>query len=352
MELKSAVDLIRLPDEKSKKLSEKRWLSLVKPLLSLGKLEKAITQISGIKRKEIFSVKNKVIVIMCADNGVVDEGISQCGREITATVAENFLRGESTVCIMAKTSNADILPIDIGMVVDVENVTDKNRKIAYGTKNIAKEPAMCRKQAIAAIEYGIDIAFEMKKRGYDIIGTGEMGIGNTTTSSAIASVLLGKNVEEVTGRGAGLSKQGLENKINIIKKAVRINNPDKNDPIDVLAKLGGFDIAGLVGIFIGGAAAEIPVVLDGFISSVAALIAKKICEKCVFYMLPSHISKEPAGKMLLDEIGLSPFIICDMSVGEGTGVAAFFPLLDMACNVYLNLNTFDKWKHEEYKILK
>jgi nicotinate-nucleotide--dimethylbenzimidazole phosphoribosyltransferase len=210
---------------------------------------------------------------------------------------------------------------------------------------------MTRQQAIQAIEVGIDIVFELKEKGIQIIATGEMGIGNTTTSSAIASVLLELPVETVTGKGAGLSNAGLERKIEVIKKAIERNKPGKDDPIDVLSKVGGYDIAGLAGLYIGGAAARIPVVIDGFISAVAALIAIRMEPKVADYMIPSHESKENAGRLILEALSYTPYITCEMCLGEGTGAIALFPLLDMGLAVYHQMSTFEQIEIEAYQPL-
>ena len=210
---------------------------------------------------------------------------------------------------------------------------------------------MTREEAIKAIEVGINLVGELKEKGYQILATGEMGIGNTTTSSAMTSVFLHVSPERVTGKGAGLSTAGLERKINAIKRAIAHNDPDENDSIDVLAKVGGFDIAGLAGMFLGGAVYQIPIVLDGFISAVAALTAKKLCPACVSYMIPSHVSKEPAGQMVLDALGLEAPLHCDMCLGEGTGAVALFPLLDLAGTIYDTMSTFQDIKMEAYKPL-
>lgn len=211
---------------------------------------------------------------------------------------------------------------------------------------------MTRKQAIQAVRNGIRIVEELAEKGYDILATGEMGIGNTTTSSAVVSVLLDRDVREVTGRGAGLSSEGLERKIQVIRRAIERNCPDPSDPIDVLAKVGGLDIAGLAGVFLGGALFHIPVVIDGFISSAAALCAVRMAPDCRDYMLASHKSGEPAGGMVLDALGLSPFIDCNMSLGEGSGAVAVMPLLDMGLKVYLEMSTFDEIHVEQYEELK
>lgn len=353
MELENIIKKIENIDYVALKESQKHWLDVAKPLLGLGKLEQIISQIAGIKGNAKYSLDKKAVIVMCADNGVVEEGVSQTGQNMTAVVSKNFLVQKTSVCIMSQIANADVFPIDIGIAVDIDGLTDKNIKVAYGTKNMAKEPAMTREETIKAIKCGIEKVAELKEKGYEIIATGEMGIGNTTTSSAIVTVLLGVEVESVTGRGAGLSKDGIERKIRAIKKAIEINKPNKNDPIDILSKVGGLDIAGLMGVFIGGALYRIPIVIDGFISGVSALLAVKMCSKIKNYIIASHISKEPAGQIILKELGLSAIIDADMSLGEGTGAVALFPLIDMAYSVYNKMHTFRSLGcGEKYQILK
>lgn len=361
MKLKEAIKEINNLDERSIDEAIRRWDSIAKPLKSLGLLEEAVIKIAGITKCSRVSLDKKALIIMCADNGVVEEGVTQTGQEITANVTENFTNEKATVSIMAKSIGIDVFPVDIGIYRYMDGALNKNedmipfhilnRKIAYGTDNILKGPAMSRENAIKAIETGINLVGNMKRCGYNIIATGEMGIGNTTTSSAIASVLLNAPVEEVTGKGAGLTSKGLERKIQVIKDSIRLNDPDLNDPIDVLSKVGGYDIAGLAGVFIGGAVYNIPIVIDGFISAVAALVASKIEHKTIEYMLPSHVSKEPAGKMLLEALDLKPFITCEMCLGEGSGAVALLPILDMACTVYNKMSSFNDIGIEQYKPL-
>ena len=224
MTLKEAVKKVRPLDEKAMEGAKQRWDSIAKPLHSLGELENMLTQIAGITGTPDVRVEKKAVVAMCADNGVVEEGVTQTGQEVTAIVAENFLAGTTTCCVMCRQCGAELFPVDVGMVTDTKVRTDL--KVAYGTRNMTKEPAMTREQAIQGIEAGIAMAEELKGKGYQVLATGEMGIGNTTTSSAVASVLLGKPVEDMTGRGAGLSGEGLVRKINAIKKAIALNNPD------------------------------------------------------------------------------------------------------------------------------
>lgn len=348
MTLEEALKRIQPPDRGAMEQCKKRWDSIAKPLHSLGKLEDALVKIAGITGSADIRLEKKALVPMCADNGVVEEGVTQSGQDVTVIVSENFLKTKATASIMCRVAGADIFPVDIGIAADTSLI---NRKIAYGTKNMAKEPAMTREQALQAIETGIGMVAELKEKGFQIIATGEMGIGNTTTSSAVAAVLLGEQVENVTGRGAGLSTEGLTRKISAIHRAIERNQPDPADGVDVLAKVGGFDIAGLAGVFLGGAVYRVPVVIDGFISAVAALAAVTICPGVQAYMLASHVSKEPAAKMVLDRLGVSATLYADMCLGEGTGAVAYFPLLDMACAVYNGMSTFQEVNIEEYQPL-
>ena len=295
-----------------------------------------------------ISLEKKALVVMCADNGVVEEGVTQTGQEVTAIVSENFLKEQATASIMCRETGTDIFPVDIGIATDTNII---NKKIAYGTRNMTKGPAMTREEAEKAIMTGIEMVGELKEKGYKIIATGEMGIGNTTTSSAVVSVLTGLPVENVTGRGAGLSTEGLGRKINAISRAIKINRPDPEDGIDVLSKVGGFDLAGLAGVFLGGAVHKVPVVIDGFISAAAALAAVRICPEAREYMLASHVSKEPAAAMLLEKLELEAALHCDMCLGEGTGAVALMPLLNLACAVYNGMSTFQDINVEEYKPL-
>ena len=332
MTLDEAVKKVRPLDEKAMEGARKRWDSIAKPLHSLGELENMLTQIAGITGTPEVRVEKKAVVAMCADNGVVEEGVTQTGQEVTAVVAENFLEGTTTCCVMCRQCGAELFPVDVGMVTDTKVRTDL--KVAYGTRNMTREPAMTRDQAIRGIEAGIAMAEELKEKGYQVLATGEMGIGNTTTSSAVAAVLLGKPVEDMTGRGAGLTSEGLVRKINAIKK------------------VGGLDIAGMAGVFIGGAALGMPVVMDGFISCVSALIAVKICPQVSDHILASHVSKEPAAQLILKELGKEAIIHAGMCLGEGTGAVALFPMMDLSCAVYNSMSTFGDINVEQYEELK
>lgn len=349
MTLEETMQKIRPVDAAAMAAAKQHWDGLGKPLGSLGRLEKALIQIAGIQRTGDVHIDRKALVIMCADNGVVQEGVTQCGQEVTATVAENFLDEKSCVAIMCRRAGTKICPVDIGMAVDTPRV--EKRKIAYGTKNMAKEPAMTREQAVAAIEVGIAKAEELHAQGYEMLATGEMGIGNTTTSSAMTAVYLGLDVETVTGRGAGLSSHGLQWKIHAIKQAIAVNQPDPEDPLDVLAKVGGLDIAGMCGLFLGGAAQQMPVVMDGFISQVAALTAMRLVPECADYILASHVSEEPGANILLKALEKNAFLTCGMRLGEGSGAVALFPILDFASDIYHKMSTFVQADIVEYQPL-
>lgn len=348
MNLDNLLDTIQPLCKESMEQSQIRWNKIAKPLHSLGKLEDAIINIAGIIGSSQVELKKKALIIMCADNGVVEEGVTQTGQEVTKIVSENFMNSKTSATVMAHQVGCDIFPVDIGIATDSCII---NEKIAYGTNNIMKGPAMTRDETLRALEVGIRQVERRKQEGYQIICTGEMGIGNTTTSSAVASVLLQKPVEEVTGKGAGLSREGILHKIEVIKKSIELNKPNPADPIDVLAKVGGFDIAGLVGIFLGGAIYRVPIIIDGFISGVAALIACRIHPLVVQYMLPSHVSKEEGGRWVLEALGKEAFLTCDMCLGEGTGAVALMPLLDLSLAVYNSMSTFEQIQVEEYKEL-
>ena len=332
MTLEETLKQIKPLNEEKMKTARRRWDSIAKPLHSLGKMEDLITQIVGITGEEKVDLGKKALVAMCADNGVVEEGVTQTGQEVTAIVADNFVKETTTACVMCHQCGVDVKPVDVGMVRDTTARTDL--KVMYGTHNMTKGPAMTRDEAIKGIEAGIAMVEELKAQGYRLFATGEMGIGNTTTSSAVASVLLGQPVETMTGRGAGLSSDGLTRKIQAIKKAIDLNKP-----------------AGMAGVYLGGAALQIPVLIDGFISGVAALVAARICPEAADYMIASHVSKEPAAHLVLDELGKEAVLHADMCLGEGTGAIALCPFLDMGATLYNTLSTFDDIHVDQYEEL-
>ncbi len=332
---------VRPGDTKVMEASRRRWDGIAKPIAGLGLLEEMITKIAGIVRKENISLERKGVVVFCADNGVVVEGVTQTDSSVTAVVTENFARGSASVNRMASVAGADVLPVDIGVSGDVTEPGVRVCKVAPGTANLYREPAMTVKQALTAIHEGIRIAAGLKDAGYDILAVGEMGIGNTTTGSAIASVMLGLKPEQVTGKGAGLSEEGLKRKIHVIEEAIRLHDPDPKDPLLVLACLGGFDIAGMCGLMLGGAIYHIPVVLDGMISVSAALLAQALCPLVTDYLLAAHVGREPACGWGLEKLGLEPLVHGRLALGEGTGAVLLFPLLEMAEAVYRQNSTFE-----------
>ncbi|MBQ5331919.1 MAG: nicotinate-nucleotide--dimethylbenzimidazole phosphoribosyltransferase [Oscillospiraceae bacterium] len=328
-----------------------KWNGVAKPLHSLGQLEDMVIKLAGIFGSEKFLIDKRCAVPMCADNGVVCEGISQTDSSVTSIVAKAMAEGSSNINLMAKTAGAEVFPVDIGIKGELRVDGLINRRIADGTGNIAVGPAMSLMQAEQAICVGIDMVRDLKDRGYKIIVTGEMGIGNTTTSSAIASVLLGLDPAEVTGRGAGLDSDGLKRKIEVVRRSIETNRPDKSDPMDILSKLGGFDIAGMTGLFLGGAVYHIPIIIDGFISAVSAALAALICPISKDYMLCSHVSREPAGRKMLGLLGFEPSITAGLCLGEGTGGILLLPMLDAALAVYDSEHIFDNLPMEKYKEL-
>ena len=329
--------------------ARKNWDSIAKPLYSLGLLEDVVTQIAGITANPRYTIEKRAVVIFCADNGVVEEGVTQAGSEITAMVAKNFTKGCASVCQMAKVARAEVFPVDVGMNTDVPGVP--RFKTAYGTRNMAKEPAMTRSQAIYAIEAGIHQVRLCQEKGCRILAAGEMGIGNTTTSSAVAAVLLGCDPLEVTGRGSGLTNEGLERKRQVIRRAIDLHRPNPEEPLDVLCKVGGFDLAGMAGLFLGGAIYRIPVLMDGLISAAAALLAARLAPFSADYILAAHRSAEPAGGLLLERLGKKPLIDAALCLGEGSGAVAALPLLDLAYAVYDGMNTFEELSIEAYQPL-
>lgn len=333
-------------DPAAARRAQDHWDAIAKPLNGLGRFEDMVVKIAALTGKEQVSIEKRAVIVLCADNGVVAEGVTQTDASVTSTMAGQIRDHRSSVCLMSASAGADVFAVDMGMLTAVEGV--EGCHIADGTGNIAVGPAMTREEACRAIAYGMELVRGHAERGYRLLATGEMGIGNTTTSSAVAAVLLNMPVETVTGRGAGLSDEGLCRKVDAIRRAIAVNAPDGDDPLDVLAKLGGFDIAGMVGLFLGGALYRVPVLIDGLISSVSALIAARLCPNSRCAMLASHTSAEPAAAAILDELDLTAVLYADMKLGEGTGAVCMMPLLDMALSVYHNSAAFTDTGIEQY----
>ena len=330
--------------------ARRRWFSVAKPLDSLGFLEDMVVKLAGIQGSDQVDISRRCCLTFCADNGVVAEGVTQTDSSVTAAVARSIARGTGNICQMAKVARCDVFAVDVGMREKVDDPRVIDRRVAPGTKNIALGPAMTRDECFQAIAAGEDLVREMVEQGYQLIATGEMGIGNTTTASAVACALTGAEVARMTGRGAGLSDEGLMRKRAAVERALLINRPDPNDALDVLMKVGGFDICAMAGAFLGGAKYGVAVLVDGFISSVAALCARRMLPEAADFMLATHVSREPAGAFLLETLGLQPVITAGMALGEGTGAVAAMPLIDMALAVYRGA-TFGDIAVEAYKPL-
>lgn len=336
-------------DEKAMEDSWKHWDSLCKPLRAMGMLENMVVQLAGIYGNARPRLEKSAVVVMGADNGVVAEGVTQTDSSVTAQVLENMGDHMSSVCIMAGLQGTEVIPVNVGMLVDGKHPRIINRPVKYGTDNMTKGPAMTREEALQGIFVGIETVGELYEQGYRLFLTGEMGIGNTTTSSACAAVLLDQPVEAMTGRGAGLSSEGLKRKIAAIQKAIAVNQPDAGDVLDVLHKVGGLDIAGMIGTYIGAAYHRCPVIIDGFISSVAAYMAVMLAPAAKAYMVPAHCSAEPAGQLMLQALGMEAPIHAGMRLGEGTGAVAVLSLYRYALAIYDHMPSFAAGNVEAYE---
>ena len=338
-ELKQLLCQITPPDEAARAAAHAHWAALAKPLGGLGALETMLEDAAALTGSARLDVTRRAVLVLCADNGVVAQGVSQTDCSVTRAVAENLAARRTSVCQMAATAHCAVVPVDMGIAgAPVPGVLDC--RIAAGTADFTAGAAMTRAQAVEAIAAGIRLVQAQKARGMQLLATGEMGIANTTTSSAVAAVLLQQPVELMTGRGAGLSDAGLARKQEVIRRGIRVNQPDAADPLDVLAKLGGFDIAGLCGVFLGGALERVPILMDGFISGVAALCAVRLCPAAAKAVFASHCSTEPAAKLVLDALGKTPLLTAGFHLGEGTGAVASIPLWDMALAVYDHCYSF------------
>lgn len=329
-------------------LAKSRIDNIAMPLGGLGKLEDILIKCAGIFGTADFTFNKKAVIVLCADNGIVAQDVTQTGQHVTKIVAENMTDGKASIAILCKQAKADLFVTDIGMTTDSDNPKIFNKKVAYGTRDFSVERAMTLDEVNTAISVGIGGVAKLKWQQYNLIATGEMGIGNTTTSSAIVAALFGTDAIAVTGKGAGLSTKGLLHKIDVINKAIALHQPNPADPFDVLSAVGGLDIAGLVGVYLGGAIHRIPILIDGFISATAALLATRINPAAKDFMFATHVSSEPATKMVLDAIGLEPFLFLDMHLGEGTGAAMAFPLFDMALKIYREMSNFDQINVKKY----
>lgn len=348
MTLEETIRGIRGADPRAREAVLRHWDNLAKPLGSLGALEEAVTKIGALTGDPAVRLDQRVLFVLCADNGVIAQGVTQSDESVTRAVTTSLGQGTSTVNFMAAQTGCRVVPVDLG-VRDFPGAPGVlSRRVRNGTADISRGPAMTRAECIQAVETGISLARAARAEGASILLMGEMGIGNTTTSCAVASVLLGREPEELVGRGAGLSDAGLVRKTQAIRRAIASNAPDPADPIDVLQKVGGLDVAGLCGLCLGGAYSRIPVLLDGLIADVAALCAARLCPRAADALLAAHLSAEPGAGCVLEALGLQGMISAGMRLGEGSGAVAALPLLDLALSVYQSGHTFAALGIEAY----
>jgi len=339
--LQQTIAMIHPLDEEAMGKVRLRQHQLTKPRGSLGRLEELSVRIAGITGKVMPNIEQKAIVIMAGDHGVIAEGVSAYPQEVTAQMVYNFLRGGACINVFTRHIGARVVVVDTGVAARLEPHSSLiSRKIASGTGNMAKEPAMTREQALRAIVGGIEVVNDEVTKGLDIVGVGDMGIGNTTPSSAICAAVTGEPVAKVTGRGAGISDEQLALKVRVIETALTLNKPDPKDTIDILSKVGGFEIGGIAGVILGATAQRIPVVIDGFITGAAALIAYGLCPRVKDYLIAAHVSAEAGHKVVLDYLGLKPLLDLEMCLGEGTGAALVISIVEAAIKALVEMATF------------
>ena len=338
-----------------------RWDSIAKPLDGLGGLEKIITDIAGMQGSADVDLSPAELYVFCADNGIVEEGVTQTDASVTAAVARNMAKSQSTVCLMARRAGVRVCPVDVGMLEDVDGI--RTSKVRKGSSDFLVEPAMSRNQTLQTMQFGYDLAAEAARRGVRLLAAGEMGIGNTTTSTALACVLLDLPVDRLCGRGAGLDDAGLIRKRQVIRQGIdkygfsqeaarsREEGPamPREEVLRALSRLGGLDIAALCGLFIGAACHRIPVIIDGAVTAAAALTASMLIPGVSRYMVASHVGREPSMPYLLEALGKRPVIGADLALGEGTGAVLLVPMLEMALSVYRDGIPFPGLNMEPYR---
>jgi len=344
MQLERIIKQIQPLDETAMQLARARQDTLTKPRGSLGQLEELSIQLAGMTANPFHSVERKTVILMAADHGVALEGVSAYPVEITQQMVLNFLRGGAAINVLARQANARVVVVDMGVASEIEDASGEliRRKIGLGTANLAKGPAMTREQAIESIQSGIEICEEEISRGVEILATGDMGIGNTTPSAAIACALMNQSPENIVGRGTGVDDTVLKRKIAVIARALDVNRPNANDALDVLAKVGGFEIGGLAGVMLAAAANRKPILIDGFISTAAAMIAASLAPVARNYMIAAHVSQERGHKLMLEWLGLKPLLDLNMRLGEGTGAALAFHLIEASSLILREMATFDE----------
>jgi nicotinate-nucleotide--dimethylbenzimidazole phosphoribosyltransferase len=339
--LNSALGQIGPLDETVMFSARQRQDMLTKPQGSLGRLEAVSVQLAGIQGRLPPRIEEKAVIIMAGDHGILEEKFHNWPQEVTAQMVLNFLQGGAAINVLSRLVGARVVVVDMGVASPLD--PDPGlvvRKVAPGTMNMTLGPAMTRDQAVKAVETGIELVTEEAGKGLDVVATGDMGIGNTSPSAAICAAITGRSVPEVTGRGTGLNVDQLGRKIEAIQRALALNKPDPRDPLDVLAKVGGFEIAGLVGVILGAAARRVAVVIDGFISGAAALIAAEMCPQVKGFLFPGHLSTEPGHGIMLDHMGLTPLLTLEMRLGEGTGAALAMALIEASARILAEMATF------------
>ena len=345
------IQTITAPDEEARRAAEARWSTIAMPLGGLGIFEEMITRIAALRGSPDFRLDRRTLLVFCSDNGVVAEGVTQCGSEVTARVAAALAEDRGTASVLARSSGCRVIPVDAGMLNFPGHPGVRNMRVRNGTGNISVEPAMKKKECLKAMAGGAELVEELALEGTDILAVGEVGIGNTTTATALAAALLGLDPEEVTGRGAGLSTEGLSRKKAAIRRAMERCRAGADDPVGLIAELGGLDIAAMCGAFLSAATYRIPVIVDGVISATAALCAKRLCPEAEAAMLASHVSSEPLGRLLLNELGLSAPLDAGMHLGEGSGALMLMSLLQMVLDVYSSGQSFERLGIEAYQPL-
>ena len=344
--LKETIDKIEPIHKEYIEKAQAHLNNLTMPRGSLGRLLELAKKVAGITRSLNPSYENKVLVVMAGDHGVVEEGVSAFPQEVTRQMVYNFVRGGAAINVLSRHIGARVYVVDMGVAVDLDPLVRQgkiiSKKIALGTRNFAQGPAMTHEQALASIEAGIEVVQEISQKGMDILGVGDMGIGNTASSSAIVAAITGKSPAQVTGRGTGIDDNTFKRKIKVIEQGLRINRPKPTDPVDVLAKVGGFEIGGMAGCILGACGLRIPVVIDGFISTAGAFIATELVPRAKEYIIASHKSVEIGHKVMLAKMALKPLFDLEMRLGEGTGAALAISLIEAAIKIMTQMATFSQ----------
>lgn len=342
------IEHITPPDEAARAAAARQWDSLAKPLGSLGLFEDTVTKLAALRGAADVKLDDRRLLVFCADNGVVRQGVTQCESSVTGKVAVALAEERSSISPMARYASCKVIPVDVGMLDFPGHPGVLNRRVRNGTADLSLVPAMTREECLAALEAGAALAMENAADGADLLLVGEMGIGNTTSAAAVSCALLGLDPASAAGRGAGLSNDGVRRKRKAIARALHLNKPDPNDPVDVMTKVGGLDLAAMCGAYLGAAACNTPAVIDGYISAVAALCARQICPMAEKALLASHSSGEQNGAGVLEALGLEAPIHAGMRLGEGSGAVMLLPLLDMALSLYRSAQSFERLGIEAY----